>query len=193
MRRLVVASTNPGKAREIRTLLQSLQAWAVEPLQSNIPEIEEIGSTFLENAIQKAEYYSRTIDGWIVADDSGLVVDALDGRPGIHSARYAPTDQERNRKLLHELENVRDAERTARFVCALALAWAGRTVWSIEERLEGRIALAPAGEHGFGYDPVFWIPEFEQTMGQLKPEVKNRISHRGLALARLREHLETYE
>ena len=193
MRRLVVASTNPGKTREIRTLLQSLQAWAVEPLQSNIPEIEEIGSTFLENAIQKAEYYSRSIDGWIVADDSGLVVDALDGRPGIYSARYAPTDQERNRKLLHELENVRDAERKARFVCALALAWAGRTVWSIEERLEGRIALAPAGEHGFGYDPVFWIPEFGQTMGQLKPEVKNRISHRGLALARLREHLETYK
>ena len=193
MRRLVVASTNPGKAREIRALLQSLQAWTVEPLQSNIPEIEETGSTFLENAIQKAEYYSGTIDSWTVADDSGLVVDALDGRPGIRSARYAPTDQERNRKLLHELENVSDAERTARFVCALALACAGRTVWSVEERVEGRIARAPAGEHGFGYDPIFWIPESEKTMGQLKPEVKNRISHRGLALARLREHLETYE
>ena len=193
MRRLVIASTNPGKAREIRTLLQSLQAWTVEPLQSNIPEIEETGSTFLENAIQKAEYYSGTIDSWTVADDSGLVVDALDGRPGIRSARYAPTDQERNRKLLHELENVRDAERTARFVCALALAWAGRTVWSVEERVEGRIARAPAGEHGFGYDPIFWIPESEKTMGQLKPEVKNRISHRGLALARLREHLEIYK
>ena len=191
MKRLIVASTNAGKAGEIQTILAPLSSWLVETIGADLPDLEETGSTFVENAEQKAEFYSRLTNELTVADDSGLVVDALDGRPGIYSARYAPTDEERNIRLLRELRNTPESERTAAFVCALALARSGDVIWSVEERVQGRIALEPAGDRGFGYDPIFWTPEFGRTMGELEPEVKNRISHRGRALERLKEWLGT--
>ncbi len=191
MKRLIVASTNAGKAGEIQTILAPLSSWWVETIGADLPDLEETGSTFIENAEQKAEFYSRLTNELTVADDSGLVVDALDGRPGIYSARYAPTDEERNNRLLRELRNTPESKRTAAFVCALALARSGDVIWSVEARVQGRIALEPAGDRGFGYDPIFWTPEFGRTMGELEPEVKNRISHRGHALARLKERLGT--
>lgn len=189
MKTLVVASKNAGKTAEIRAVLAALEDWNVEPLPPGTPELEETGSTFLENAVRKAESYGDRLGGWTVADDSGLEVAALDHRPGIRSARYAPTDAERNRKLLSELAGIAPDGRTAEFVCALALAHEGQIVWRVEERVSGRIAAAPAGENGFGYDPVFFLPELGRTMGELSPEVKNRISHRGRALHRLLGHL----
>ena len=192
MRSLVVASKNPGKAHEIATVLGSLQDWNVKSLPEGIPDIDETGNTFIENAVLKAEYYSRSIDGMCVADDSGLIVDALGGRPGIYSARYAPTDDARNQRLLEELKGIPPGKRDARFVCALAVARKGHSIWTVEERVEGQIALELAGENGFGYDPLFWVPEFGATTGQLNPEIKNQISHRGQALRRLEEYLEGY-
>ncbi len=190
MKSLVVASKNPGKSHEIATVLSSLHDWSVRSLPEGIPEIPETGTTFIENAVLKAEYYSRLVEGLCVADDSGLIVDALGGRPGIYSARYAPTDEARNQRLLEELEGIPPNKRDARFVCALALAREGRSIWTLEERVEGQIALALAGDYGFGYDPLFWLPEFGGTTGQLQPEIKNQISHRGLALRRLKDYLE---
>jgi len=189
MRSLIVASRNPGKAREIRTLLESLEQWDVTPLPADAPDMEETGDTFVENAVQKACFYGTLYGGWTIADDSGLEVDFLGGRPGIYSARYAPTDAERNDRLLGELAGVPDEQREARFVCALALAREGQLEWSVEEHVTGRIARAPAGLNGFGYDPLFYLPDLGRTMGEVDPRVKNRISHRGRALARLVSHL----
>lgn len=189
MKTLVVASKNPGKAAEIRAALAALEGWKVAPLPPDAPDLEETGATFLENAILKAETYGRLLGGWTVADDSGLEVAALDGRPGIRSARYAPTDTERNEKLLAELAGVPPERRTAQFVCALAVAHEGRIVWQVEERVAGRITDSEVGGHGFGYDPVFYIPELGKTMGELAREAKNEISHRGRALHRLLEYL----
>ena len=189
MRRLIVASKNPGKSSEIQTILAALHDWQAELLPAKSPDCDETGSTFMENASQKAEFYSLQTPELTVADDSGLVVDALDGRPGIYSARFAPTDEARNKKLLEELKGVPEEKRTAEFVCALALARSGKVIWTVEERVRGRIGTEPAGTNGFGYDPIFWTPEFGKTMGELEPEVKNRISHRGRALARLKECL----
>jgi len=190
MRRLIVASKNPKKTAEIRAVLAPLEEWEVLSLPEDAPDTEETGATFLENAAGKAEFYGSRLGGWTVADDSGLEVAALGGRPGIRSARYAPTDAERNRRLLAELTGVPDPERGAQFVCAMALALDGRVRWTAEERVAGRIAGAPAGQNGFGYDPVFLVPGIEKTMAELEPAEKNRISHRGRALARLLAHLE---
>ena len=189
MRRLIVASKNPGKSSEIQTILESLHDWQAERLPAKSPDCDETGSTFMENASQKAEFYSLQTPELTVADDSGLVVNALDGWPGIYSARFAPTDEARNEKLLEELKGVPEEKRTAEFVCALALARSGKVIWTVEERVRGRIGTEPAGTNGFGYDSIFWTPEFGKTMGELEPEVKNRISHRGRALARLKEYL----
>lgn len=191
MTRLVVASTNAHKVGEIRTVLGAMESWQVVPLPPDLDEAEETGQTFLENAIQKAEFYSRACPDWTVADDSGISVDALDGAPGIHSARYAPDDGARNRKLLAALEEVPEEERGAEFVCALAVARGGRSEWTVEGRIRGVIAHQPAGDNGFGYDPIFLLPELGRTMGEIPPDHKNRISHRGRALASLKDYLET--
>lgn len=194
LKQLTVASTNPGKVGEIRTVLTGLRAWSVLPLPEDLPPVDETGETFLENAILKAEAYSRILGdsaGWVVADDSGIVVDALDGRPGIFSGRYAENDELRNKKLLGELEGVRGDRRSAHFVCTLVLAKQGKALWSTEGRVDGMIAVEPVGRNGFGFDPVFYLPDRELTMGQLPPETKNQISHRGRALAELRRHLES--
>jgi XTP/dITP diphosphohydrolase len=186
VKRLVVASTNAGKVREVSLALSDLPDWNVEALP-DLPEIEETGATFLENASLKAAHYSRFIGTLTLADDSGLAVHALDGRPGLHSARYAPTSEERNQRLLDELAALGEgADRSASFYCAFAVAQAGTVVWTVQTELRGRIAVAPAGEFGFGYDPVFFVPDHGKTLAEMSSAEKNQVSARGQALRQLR-------
>lgn len=187
--RLVVATTNPGKIRELaRALTDSgLDVCGLEALGVQ-PEVEEHGATFEANARIKAEAYSTHTDLPVIADDSGLQVDALAGAPGVHSARYGGAeldDAGRNRVLLAALEGVPEARRTARFVCVLAVALAGRTLATFEGRVEGRVAPAGRGVGGFGYDPVFFHEPSGCTFGELTAEQKARVSHRGQAIAAL--------
>jgi XTP/dITP diphosphohydrolase len=207
MHSIVLATRNPGKLREIQRVLADLDV-RVTGLDDGgeIPEPAETGVTFAENARDKALYYARATGRWCLADDSGLVVDALSGAPGVYSARWAAEDcppdagrdvldQANNAKLLRELAGVPDEKRTARFVCRLALAVGQTVVIEADGVVEGRIAHEPAGRNGFGYDPLFFVPELGCTTAQLSPERKNRISHRGRAVrqfaTRLKAYLET--
>ena len=195
---LVMASRNPGKIREMRQILADLDLGLVGLDDfPGLPEIPETGSSFAENAAAKAIEVARLTQLPALADDSGLEVAALDGRPGVYSARYAqdrtaplpPTDEDNWRKLLDELRQVPWEERGARFVCAIALALPDGRLYRARGECAGRIAAAPAGTQGFGYDPVFWVEEYGATMAQLGPAVKNRLSHRARALAKLKEIL----
>ncbi|NDY41707.1 XTP/dITP diphosphatase [Dissulfurirhabdus thermomarina] len=195
-RRIVLATHNPGKVRELAAILGDL-GLRVESLAGHpeVPEVVEDGATFLENALKKARTVASATGCLALADDSGLVVDALGGAPGVHSARYAGEDADddaNNRKLLAELAGVPEAARTARFVCVVAVADPSGAWTSAEGTCEGRIAPAPAGSGGFGYDPVFYVPELGATMAEVPPEVKNRISHRAAALATLKPRLEAF-
>jgi XTP/dITP diphosphohydrolase len=189
MPRLVIATTNPGKVIEIQAALGDVPSWSVEPIPSDAPSIEETGATFLENAILKAEHYSNLVDQLTLADDSGLCVDALGGRPGVHSARYAPDPPSRIKRILQEMTPIPDGKRQAVFYCALALARGGRTIWTVQGEISGVIAHAAAGTGGFGYDPVFLLPELNRTMGEMSTEFKNQHSARGKAVAELRKFL----
>jgi XTP/dITP diphosphohydrolase len=191
---LLIATGNAGKLRELRTLLRDLPLELLSLTDfPNIRSVEETGSTFAGNASLKASGYARQARVLTLADDSGLVVDALGGRPGVHSARYLRPDAtypERIVSLLAELAGVADRHRTARFICAMRLASSdGEIVFATEKNCEGFIASAPRGGQGFGYDPVFVPDGFDETFAELSAEVKNRISHRGLALAAVREFL----
>jgi XTP/dITP diphosphohydrolase len=188
VKRLVLGTNNSHKVFEVQSALAGLKEWEVLPQPEGIPEIEETGGTFLECAIQKASHVSRYIVDLVLADDSGLCIDALDGRPGVFSKRYAATDAARIDRVLREMESVADANRSARFVCALALAQRGSILWTTEGKVEGTIARTPHGTNGFGYDPIFRIPEFQRTMAELTIDEKNRISHRGRALQALATH-----
>lgn len=184
-RKLLVATHNAGKVREYRELLAELPL-AVTYLDAEgvALEVEESGQTFAENALLKATTYARATGLWTWADDSGLEVDALGGAPGICSARYAgaaASDADRYRKLLDALTGVPWARRTARFRCVVALATPDGVTRTSEGVCEGIIAFGPTGNNGFGYDPVFYLPDRGQTMAQLPAEVKNAISHRGRA------------
>jgi len=191
VKRLVVASTNAGKIREVSLALSDLPEWSVESLP-DLPEIEENGSTFLENAALKATHYSRFIGSLTLADDSGLCVDALGGRPGLHSARYGASTEERNEKLLAELAACgENANRDASFHCAFAVALSGSVVWTVETQLRGRIAAKPSGAYGFGYDPVFLVPDQNKTLAEMSTSKKNEISARGQALKHLRDFLQS--
>src|SRR3954470_13939579 len=192
MKKLVVATTNAGKVIEIRSGLGELPGWELESIQSGTPSIEETGETFLANAILKATHYSQFTSDLTLADDSGLCVAALGGRPGVHSARYAPDPPSRIRKILGEMQPVPDGQREAAFYCALALALDGRIIWTTEGEVHGVIAHHPSGTSGFGYDPVFLLPELGRTMADLSTEDKNRLSARGKALAELRKFLLSY-
>jgi XTP/dITP diphosphohydrolase len=195
---LVIATRNPGKIRELEVLLPDsgvrLLSLADFPL---LPEIPEEGATFAENAATKAMAVARLTGHPALADDSGLMVDALGGAPGVFSARYAqdrtsprpPTDADNWGKLLDELKDVPWGERGARFVCELALAWPDGRLLRARGECAGIIAFEPRGETGFGYDPVFWVPAYSATMAQLGPEIKNRISHRAQALAAFKDLL----
>jgi len=183
--KLLIATHNPGKAREYRELLANLPIEVTYLDAEGITlAVAETGATFAENAQQKALAYAREAGLWTWADDSGLEVDALDGAPGVHSARYAgpgASDADRYRKLLDALAGVPWDQRTARFRCVVALATPEGVIRTAAGKCEGIIAFGPAGEHGFGYDPVFYMPEQAATLAQLPPETKNRISHRGRA------------
>jgi XTP/dITP diphosphohydrolase len=190
MRRLIIATTNAGKVIEIESALGELGGWTLAPISSDLPSIEETGETFLENAILKAEHYSKFVEDLTLADDSGLCVGAMDGRPGVHSARYAPDPASRIERILREMQSVPDGRRDAVFYCALAVARQGKTIWTVQGDVSGTIAHVPSGAGGFGYDPVFLLPELNRTMGELSTEDKNRLSARGKAVAELRRYLQ---
>jgi XTP/dITP diphosphohydrolase len=183
---IVIATRNRNKVDEIRQILKEtdLRIISMEDIPS-LPEIREDGLTFEENARKKALEIAKLTGRLTLADDSGLIVDALHGRPGVHSARYAGPDatpQKNNRKLLEELDGVPMKKRTARFVCMIAIARPSGKVDLAEGRCEGLIATELRGKEGFGYDPLFLIPERDMTFAELGPEEKNRISHRAIAL-----------
>lgn len=185
MRKLLIATHNQGKVREYRELVRDLPLEVTYLDAEGITrEVEETGSTMEENARLKANEYARLSGLWTWADDSGLEVDALAGAPGVYSARYAghnATDADRYRKLLDALTGVPWERRTARFRCSVALATPGGDIRVAESVCEGIIAFGPAGTHGFGYDPVFYMPEHNATMAQLPSETKNQVSHRARA------------
>jgi XTP/dITP diphosphohydrolase len=194
MTKLVVATENPGKRREIAIALgeTGIEVVGLDAVADRTP-VTETGETFAANARLKAEAWSRRTDLPVLADDSGLEVDALGGEPGVRSARYGGPgldDAARTRLVLERLAGVRDpSRRTARFVCVLAVAREGRTVATFAGTVEGRIADAPRGTNGFGYDPIFYHPPSGCTTAELSTEAKQAISHRGQALARLVEAL----
>ncbi len=179
---LVVATGNPGKVKEIEPYLTGLN-WKLQ-LKPPELEIEETGITFRENAAQKATQVAIATGQWAIADDSGLEVAALDGRPGIYSARYAESDAARIAKLLAELGD--ETNRAARFVCAIALAKPDGLIALLSEGIcPGEILTAPKGAGGFGYDPIFYVPEQGMTFSEMPMEVKQKISHRGRAFQAL--------
>jgi XTP/dITP diphosphohydrolase len=186
--RLVIASTNPHKIYEVRAALADLKGWEIVAQSSDIIPAEETGATLMENAVLKAVHTSRFVDDLVLADDSGLCVDVLDGRPGVFSHRYADTDLSRIQRVLTELQSVPDKDRGAAFVCALALARKGKVEWTDEGRVDGFINREPKGSNGFGYDPIFLVSEYDRTMAELSIEEKNKTSHRGRALRKLVQH-----
>lgn len=192
-RRLLIATHNPGKVAEYRSLLADLPLAVTWLDEVGITEdVEETETTFAGNAILKARHYAGLTGLWTWADDSGLEIDALDGRPGVYSARYGGkglSDADRYRIVLREMEGVPDERRTARFRCVVALVQPGGPVATCDGTLEGAIAYAPKGSNGFGYDPIFFIPDFQSTLAELERGVKNEISHRAEASARARVKL----
>ena len=186
---LLVSTRNAHKVHEIRTILG--EAFEVSDLAvlPGMPEVEETGANFEDNATLKALAASQLFDGWVIADDSGLEVDALGGAPGVFSARYAGAnalDADNNALLLRNLEGVRGKSRTARFRCVIVLARAGHKLAAFNGAVAGIIAPQPRGTEGFGYDPLFIPDGFCKTFGQLPPATKNRLSHRARALNQLR-------
>jgi XTP/dITP diphosphohydrolase len=192
MEMLVLATRNPGKTREIRELLKDFPV-RIKNLDDfgPTPDVEEDGLTFDENAFKKASFTAKILGLPALADDSGLEVEALDGAPGVHSARYAgphATDEEKTAKLLQDMKG--KANRAAAFMCVISIAVPSGVALTYEGRCEGLIAEAPAGDNGFGYDPVFYYPPLKRTFAQLSSEEKNRVSHRGKALAEFKEEFD---
>ena len=193
MKELVIATRNAGKLKEIRRLLEG----AVDVIYSladfpYLPPVIEDGETFEENALKKARVTALQIAKTVIADDSGLSVDALGGRPGIHSARFAGEaagDEENNRKLLAELAGIPAEQRSASFHCVIALCLPDGTCRTFSGNLKGTVLAEPKGSCGFGYDPLFFLPEYNNTLAELPPDLKNRISHRGKAFAKLKAYL----
>jgi XTP/dITP diphosphohydrolase len=193
--RLFVASSNEGKLREYRALAAAAGAaveLAILPNFEAIPPFEEGFPTFAENAAGKALHYSRFSQGLVIADDSGLVVPALGGAPGVYSARYAgpdATDADRIRKLLDEMSGMKGEDRRAQFICVLVVAEAGEARGIFSALAEGELLEAPRGQNGFGYDPVFFFPALGKTFAELSREEKNGLSHRGKAFCRMLDYL----
>ncbi|MGJ5631896.1 RdgB/HAM1 family non-canonical purine NTP pyrophosphatase [Nostoc sp. CALU 1950] len=184
---LVVATGNPGKLREMQAYLEN-SGWELT-LKPEELEIEETGETFAANACLKASQIAKATGNWAIADDSGLQVDALNGSPGVYSARYAKTDSERIARILSELGN--EVNRQAQFVCAVAIARPdGAIVLESEGVCRGEILHAPRGDSGFGYDPIFYVQELQLTFAEMTKELKRSISHRGKAFTALLPQLE---
>jgi len=194
--RIVLASGNPGKVREIRRILGEFGVEIVPQTELGVGDADETGSSFVENALIKARHAADLTGLPAIADDSGLVVDALDGRPGVYSARYAgvqASDDDNIEKLLHELRRVADDKRTAAFhCCAVYVSADDSTSLVAEGRWQGRILGERRGSGGFGYDPVFFDPECGRSAAELGPDLKNARSHRGKALAALAEMLRQH-
>jgi XTP/dITP diphosphohydrolase len=206
LRHLLIATSNAGKVREFREMLDPQGAvasgdrrfaWDDLSRHPGFTPVEETGDTFLANACLKAEGYAKQFNTWALADDSGLEVDALDGKPGVHSARWAELngigkgDADNNKTLLAQLETESDERRTGRFVCVLALADpAGRIILTARDSVEGRILRSARGSNGFGYDPLYYIEPLGRTTAELSPREKHEVSHRGKALRRLRAMME---
>jgi XTP/dITP diphosphohydrolase len=185
--RVLLASNNPSKLRELRSIASSYGLEVVSPSDLGIRlDVEETGGSFAENALLKARAFQVVAGGVVLADDSGLVVDVLNGEPGIYSARFSgpdATDEDRNRIILKRLEGVPESERTARFVAAIAVAGVGEETRVFEGRVEGRISEEPIGKGGFGYDPIFFYPPFHTTLADVDADQKASVSHRGKAMA----------
>lgn len=194
MKKIVLATHNKGKIREFSAALADIGLVGVPISElTNVDEPEETGTTFMENALLKATYYMNACQLPCMADDSGLSVRVLNGEPGIYSARYAGihgNDDDNNAKLLENLTGVPFEERDGQYVCALALVYPNGSELTAEGYCDGFIQDDPVGEGGFGYDPYFYLPEYKQTMAELSMTEKNKISHRGRALALLMEQLQ---
>lgn len=194
--KILLASNNPGKLWELRAILQDESFEVIAPEEVDLHlDVPETGSTFEENAVLKAEAFHRASGLVALADDSGLVVEALDGWPGVYSARAGgegATDDDRNQLVLSRLEGVPWEQRRASFVAAVAIAGAGPTVPVFWGRVEGIIGFEPRGPYGFGYDPIFYFPPFGQTFGQTEPAQKAKVSHRGRALRQAAAWLRRY-
>lgn len=195
MKKIIIATKNKGKVREFHYLFQSMGFEVLSLLDiKDAPDIEESGTTFQENAILKAEGIANILNEIVIADDSGLSIDAIDGKPGVFSARYAglhKSDLDNMNKVLLELNNIPMPDRTARFHCALALTIPSSRTLVVEGICEGLITNKPVGENGFGYDPIFFIKEAGKTMAELTKEEKNEISHRALALKKLEKEINS--
>ncbi len=193
---LVLATRNPGKVREIKASLEGLPV-EVKGLDEfpEVPEVEETGKTFFENAFKKAKEIAEATGQMALADDSGIEVDALGGAPGVYSARYAGVhgdDRKNIEKLLKELEGVPSEKRTARFKCVMVVYHPSGKWFSAEGIWEGLISLEPRGDKGFGYDPIFLVPELGKTAAELPLDEKNKLSHRGKALAEVKAKLSSF-
>ena len=191
--KIVFASGNEGKVKEIREMLEEMEIQLVSLKDyADVPEIVEDGKSFLENALKKAKIISAFTGNTVLADDSGLQVDVLGGEPGIYSARYAgekATDDDNINLLLAKLKNIPQEERTASFCCALVLYNADGSYDSFESKWKGQIIDERRGDNGFGYDPVFFVPELKKTAAELPSEIKNKVSHRGQAFAQFKRKL----
>lgn len=197
--RLLIATKNAGKVAEFRSLLGEEAFIWLDDLSSmkDVPDVDETGVSFLENAQLKAAAYATRFDCWALADDSGLAIDALSGKPGIYSARWAAMnnagqgDADNNRLVLEQMKDVDDPKRTARFLCALALSdEEGRIVMTCQDSVEGRLLREPRGENGFGYDPLFFVDEAGKTSAEMTPDEKHAISHRGKAMRLMAEMMK---
>ncbi|VEF47437.1 nucleoside-triphosphatase [Bacillus freudenreichii] len=194
MKTVIIATKNKGKAKEFERLF-SKYGITVKTLVDvpEIPDIEETGETFEENAVIKAEAIAKISDSYVVADDSGLVIDALDGRPGVFSARYAgeeKSDEANIDKVLSELAGVSEEDRTARFYCALAIAGPDIETVTVNGTCEGLILNERRGAGGFGYDPIFYVPSEGKTMAEMSAERKSELSHRAAAMKNLEPYIE---
>ncbi len=194
MKKIIVATGNEGKMREIRMIMKDLDVELVSLKDAGIEvDIEENGTTFEENAIIKAKAIMEMTGGVVMADDSGLEVDYLNKEPGVYSARYLGKDTPysvKNQSIIDRLADAKGDERSARFVCAIAVAFPDGRILTTRGTIEGVIGYEEKGENGFGYDPIVYVPEYGMTTGEMEPDFKNTISHRGRAIAKMTKLLE---
>ena len=191
---IMVATQNKGKAAEIKSILSGLECEVLTMGEAGIDiDIEETGMTFTQNSYIKAKAIHDIVGLNVLADDSGLEIDFLNGLPGIYTARFAGYDskqEEKNNKIIGLLKDIPDKYRTARFVCAISFIGEDQSYFTVQSTFEGRIAHCQAGSNGFGYDPIFYVPEYQKTAAELDKKEKNILSHRGKALMKLREKLK---
>ena len=196
MQSIIIATKNAGKAKDFERILKAYGVEVKTLLDfPSIEDVEETGKTFEENAIIKAEAISKKLNRMVIADDSGVMVDALDGKPGVYSARYAGEDKDdeaNNDKVLKELADIPEKNRTARFYCAIAIAIPEKSTITVNGTCEGSILFERRGTNGFGYDPIFFVTSLEKSMAELTPEEKNQISHRANAMKKLESQLTEF-